>query len=89
MPELAALIPIDTFLDYGEPRGLDRMATGGFRNYEPIRRQHRHLQLKPGDRLPLKGVDVDIVSAAGGVLSKSLSGGGPEEPCVRDARRST
>jgi beta-lactamase superfamily II metal-dependent hydrolase len=76
VPELATLIPIDTFMDYGEPLGTDRMTTGAFRNYEPIRSHHPHLQLKPGDRLPLKGVDVDIVSAAGAVLSKPLSGGG-------------
>jgi len=83
VPELAALIPIDAFLDYGEPLGTDRMTTSAFRNYEPIRSQHRHFQLKPGDHLPLKGVDVDIVSAAGVVLSKSLPGGGQKNPaCV-------
>jgi competence protein ComEC len=76
VPELAALIPIDAFLDYGEPLGTDRMTTGAFRNYEPVRSQHRHLVLKAGDRVPLKGVDVDIVSAAGVVLSKPLPGGG-------------
>jgi competence protein ComEC len=76
VPELAALIPIRTFMDYGEPLGTDRMTAGAFRNYEPVRSQHLHLQLKPGDRLPLKGVDADIVSAAGVVLSKPLPGGG-------------
>jgi competence protein ComEC len=80
VPELAALIRIDAFLDYGEPLGTDRMTLGGFRNYEPIRSQHRHLQLKPGDRLPLKGADVDIVSAAGVTLSKPLPGGGQRNP---------
>ena len=39
VPELASLIPIRTFIDYGEPLGTDRMAIGGFRNYEPIRSQ--------------------------------------------------
>ena len=76
VPELAALIPIDVFMDYGEPLGTDRMTTGGFRSYEPIRTYHRHLRLKPGDRLPLKGVDGDIVSAAGAVLTRPLPGAG-------------
>ena len=76
VPELAALTPIRTFIDYGEPLGTDRMSIGGFRNYEVVRSQHSHLQLKPGDRLPLKGVHADIVSAAGVILSKPLAGGG-------------
>ena len=79
VPELAAMIPIGTFIDYGEPMGTDRMATGAFRNYEAVRSQHPHLQPKPGDRLPLKpegGVEADIISAAGVLLSKPLPGGG-------------
>src|ERR1700730_9110416 len=52
--ELAALMSIRAFMDYGEPLGTDRMAIGGFRNYEPVRSQHLPLRLKPGDRLPLK-----------------------------------
>jgi beta-lactamase superfamily II metal-dependent hydrolase len=76
VPELAALIPIGTFIDYGEPLGTDRMSIGGFRNYESLRGQHVHLQPKPGDRLPLKDVDADIASAAGVILSKPLREGG-------------
>jgi competence protein ComEC len=76
VPELAGLIPIGVFMDYGEPLGTDRMTAAGFRNYEPVRSQHGHLRLKPGDRLPLKGVEADIVSAGGAVLSRPLPGGG-------------
>jgi beta-lactamase superfamily II metal-dependent hydrolase len=80
VPELAALIPIGTFIDYGEPLGMDRMSLAPFRNYEPLRSHHEHLQPKPGDRLPLKDVDVDIVSAAGAILSKPLPEGGQKNP---------
>src|SRR5262245_1746321 len=31
VPELAAHIPIGTFIDYGEPLGTDRMALGGYK----------------------------------------------------------
>jgi competence protein ComEC len=76
VPDLASRIPIGTFIDYGEPLGTDRMAAGGFRAYEPIRATHPHLQPRPGDRLPLKGIEIDVVSAAGIVSEKPLSGGG-------------
>src|SRR5262245_10869300 len=42
VPELASLIPIRTFIDYGAPLGTDRMAIGTFRNYEAVRDLHPH-----------------------------------------------
>ena len=77
VPDLASKIPIGTFIDYGMPLGSDRMATNGFRAYEPVRDQASvHLQPRPGDRLPLSGLTVDIVSAAGELVAKPLSGAG-------------
>lgn len=81
--ELADRIPILRFVDYGSPLGTDRMATNGFRVYEPIRGENLHLEPEPGDRLPLEGIDTDIVSAAGVLLSKPLPGGGqPNAACA-------
>ena len=80
--ELAAAIPIGTFIDYGEPMGTDRMATGAFRAYEAVRSKGLRLQPKPGDRLSLKGIEADVVSTGGTLLSKPLSGGGQmTAPC--------
>lgn len=80
VPDLASRIPIGTFIDYGGPLGTpfgaDRMTARGFLTYEPVRSQGRHLQLQPGDRLPLKGIEADIVSAGGMLLSMPLPGGG-------------
>ena len=83
VPELATRIPIGTFIDYGMPLGTDRLTTTAFRNYEPVRANARHLVPQPGDRLPLKGIDVDVVSSGGAVLSKPLSGAGrPTDGCA-------
>ena len=78
--ELADRIPILRFVDYGSPLGTDRMATNGFRVYEPVRGENIHLTPGPGDRLPLAGIDLEILSAAGGLLSKPLQGGGQANP---------
>lgn len=81
VPDLASKIHIGTFIDYGMPLGTDRMATNGFRAYEPVRdRASGHLQPQPGDHLPLKGIRVDIVSAAGELLTKPLPGAGQANP---------
>src|SRR5262249_25620832 len=65
LPEVAANMPIGTFIDYGEPLGIDRMATNMFRIYEPVRLTARHVVAHAGDRIPLKGLDAQIVSADG------------------------
>jgi competence protein ComEC len=83
VPELADRIPILRFIDYGSPLGSDRMATNGFRVYEPVRGENIHIEPEPGDRLPLDGIEVDIVSAAGALLSKPLWGAGqPNGGCA-------
>ena len=56
VPEVAARIPIGTFIDYGDPLGFDRLTVGSFRAYEPVRAAAaRHIVARAGDRLPLKG----------------------------------
>ena len=84
VPELAAKIPIGTFVDYGAPLGTDRMATRAFSAYEPVRAEKAHLQPHPGDRLPLEGIEARVVSAGGRLLSGPLpGGGGSNAACAR------
>lgn len=83
VPELASKIPIGTFIDYGTPLGFDRMTAGGFRNYEPLRGERGHIEARPGDRLPFKGLEAEVVSAAGRILPTPLrEGGGPNSTCA-------
>ncbi|MGH9254587.1 MAG: ComEC/Rec2 family competence protein [Vicinamibacterales bacterium] len=86
VPELAARIPIRTFIDYGDPLGTpygaDRMTLRSFALYEPVRKAGLHLTPQPGERLPLAGVDATVVSSGGTLLSTPLPGGGqPNAAC--------
>jgi beta-lactamase superfamily II metal-dependent hydrolase len=68
VPELSQLIAIDTFIDHGAvnddaERVAGTLAT--YRAYTAIRAKGKHLEPKPGDRLPLRGADVTIISTAG------------------------
>jgi len=47
-----------------------------FRAYEPVRSRGKHVVPKPGDHVPLASVDVQIVSAAGELISKPFAGAG-------------
>ena len=86
--ELARRIPIGTFVDTGKPIETAADVTAAFAAYEQVRRNGRHLIPRPGDRLPLQGVEVDVVSADGSVLTRPLAGGGQPNPtCASYAPR--
>jgi competence protein ComEC len=85
IPELSQLVPIRTFVDHGNayppddrarPELVDAQDAEAYDDYVRIRAQANHLQPKPGDRLPLRGIRSDIVSADRSVLRRALRGAG-------------
>ena len=84
--ELAQQLPIRAFIDGGSP-GPDAEAgvagtMAAFAAYESVRATGRHLLVRPGDRLPLTGVEAVVVSAAGATLRAPLPGAGqPNTAC--------
>jgi competence protein ComEC len=88
VPALARLIPIRTFVDDGTPIEKGAKILDPFDAYARVRGKNPHLQPKPGDRLPLTGIDVDFVSARGATLGKPLNGAGQPNPaCASFERR--
>jgi len=82
VPELAQLIPIRNFVDHA---GLDDPGTvagtvEAFDAYAAVRARGKHIEAKPGDRLPLKDVRLTIVSSAGKTVTSPLSGAGARNP---------
>jgi len=83
VPELAQLIPIRTFVDHEAPGSqAERVAgtTAAFEAYARVRAKGGHLMPKPGDRIPLNGLETIVVSAAGATLRKPLPGAGGANP---------
>jgi beta-lactamase superfamily II metal-dependent hydrolase len=86
-PNLADRIPVGTWLDHGPNREDIKVVREDFADYERISKA-QHQVVKPGDRIPLKGVDVTIVSADGAVLAEPLTGSGQENSaCASTAKR--
>jgi beta-lactamase superfamily II metal-dependent hydrolase len=78
--ELSQLIPIDAFIDHGGVTAdADRVAgtIAIHQAYAAVRAGKRHIEPKPGDRIPLTGLDATIVSSAGETLSTPLAGATP------------
>lgn len=81
VPQLAAKLPIRNFIDHGPNREAGNKASDTlFSAYAAVRDKGNHLVVKPGDRIPIKGLSVEILSADGNVLSKSLPGAGEPNP---------
>ena len=85
--ELSRRIPIGTFVDYGTPVEATKEVVAAFADYEVARGRSRHLVPKPGDRLPLDGVTIDVLSVDGAVLTEPLEGAGQRNPACADFER--
>lgn len=84
--QLAAKIPVGTFLDHGENREPADSATGQvFRDYQAFlaKENHKRMVVKPGDELPVAGLEAKVVSGDGAVLEKPLPGAGEANPACR------
>jgi beta-lactamase superfamily II metal-dependent hydrolase len=80
MQELAQRIAIGTYVDHG-PTVEEREHVAGFQQaYAGLKAKAKSMVVKPGDRVPLTGVDWRIVTAGGGVLKTPLPGGGKPNP---------
>jgi len=83
--ELARQIPIRTFIDHG---GFDPAAVkatpaptiAAYEAYVAVRASGKHIDAKPRDRLPLKGLDLTFVSSARATIARPVAGAGAVNP---------
>ncbi len=83
MAELAKRVPIKRFYDHGPTAEGDRAGSQGFHEtYEQIRADATRTVVKPGDKVPMAGLDITFVSSAGQVLKTNLPGAGRPNPAA-------
>ena len=82
-PALAKLIPIDRFYDHGDSvETSDPRAAQLWEAYKAVS-QGKRVILKPGDKIPLRGVDVTVLSSDGELIATKT--GGTPNPLCKDA----
>jgi competence protein ComEC len=77
--ELSKLIPIRHFIDHGTLAAeamKDAGMRGAYERYIAVRGTAPHIEPKPGDHLPIPGIDVVVVSSAAATITQPLPGGG-------------
>jgi len=82
--DLAARIPIKTFVDHGPSAEESLSVPKNYAAYLTVREKGQHILAKLGDHLPIKGADFQVVSAAAETISKPLRGAGAANPLCAD-----
>jgi competence protein ComEC len=87
-PQLAARIPIGTFIDHGENRETgDASTVQGWQAYQAMLAtgKYNRFAAKPGDVVPIEGMRVDVISADGNLIAKPLPGAGQENAACKES----
>jgi competence protein ComEC len=79
-PQLAGLMKIGEFIDHGPNQEDSAVPREDYAAYEKLWPKVRHVVAKSGDSIPLKGVDVKVLTSAGNHLSAPLPGANQSNP---------
>jgi beta-lactamase superfamily II metal-dependent hydrolase len=73
---LSKLAPIEKFYDHGD--SIEANTDKGVSLYDGYKALAggKRVTVKPGDKIPIKDLDITVVSANGEVISKGINGGG-------------
>jgi len=80
VPQLVEKLPVRNFVDHGDQTETGKPAQILYDAYKAARDKGNHIVVKPGDTVPVKGLDVKVLSAAGEVIAKPLPGAGKANP---------
>jgi competence protein ComEC len=87
-PQLAARIPIDTFIDHGaNSESGDKDTNRVWQAYQQLLSTNKSTRLivKPGDILPVPRMHATVVSSDGALIQSPLPGAGGPNPACKDS----
>jgi len=91
VPQLVDRIPVGTFIDHGPNRETtDEITENRYEAYQKVLAtgKYKHIVAKPGDVLPIKGMEVRVVTADGQTIAQPLPGAGDANPyCAASENR--
>jgi beta-lactamase superfamily II metal-dependent hydrolase len=82
----AAKVPMKTFYDHGDAAVKDPRTAESVKQYLAIAEKAKRVVVKPGDKIPFKGIDTLVVTAAGKHITTPVKGGGAPNPYCKDTQ---
>jgi competence protein ComEC len=89
-PQLAARIPVGAFIDHGDNReSTDAPTVEGWKAYQELlaKGKYKRITAKPGDLLPLQGMQARVISSDGALIRQPLPGAGQQNPSCKNAEQ--
>ncbi|HYW42383.1 MAG TPA: MBL fold metallo-hydrolase [Bryobacteraceae bacterium] len=80
VPLLVSTFPVKHIIDHGPLQSSGKGAEARYQAYAEARDKIDHTAVKPGDRIPIKGVDVQVLTAATKMITSPLPGAGAANP---------
>jgi len=80
VPQLVTKIPVGAFIDHGPNRENTNSVNHLYAEYQAAIGASNHIVAKPGYQVPIKGIDVVVVSADGNLIAAPLPGAGQPNP---------
>ncbi len=80
VPQLVERFKVGTFVDHGPTREESDVTREDYAAYLKAIAGHKRLIMKPGDHVPIKGLDVLVLSADGKHIQKALPWAGQPNP---------
>jgi beta-lactamase superfamily II metal-dependent hydrolase len=87
VPPLVAKVPVVTFVDHGANVQMTPSTIKNVDAYMALTAKAKHLVVKAGDRIPIKGFDALVVMAAGKAIAEPLKGAGQPNPACGTTER--
>jgi competence protein ComEC len=90
LPQLVARIPVGTVIDHGDNRETtDAPTVQAWQAYQEIlaTKKFKRLTAKPGDSLPIRGIQTTVISADGVVIDHALAAAGKENASCQGAEQ--
>jgi len=80
IPPLVERIAVGTFVDHGPNTETSKSAEALSAAYAKVVEKGKHLVVKPGDKIPLKGLEAVVITARGEKIAAALKRAGAANP---------
>jgi competence protein ComEC len=85
VPQLVERLQVSTFVDHGANNETGKNASELYQEYEQAIGAAKRLSVRPGDKIPMKGVEVDVVMSNGERAPSAANGAGSANPLCSGA----